>query len=52
MTDHDPTDMPSSRPARMIGFAVLGAFGAYGVFVAINLACGVGARRAKGCSRS
>jgi len=37
MTDHDPTDMPSSRPARMIGFAVLGAFGAYGVFVAINL---------------
>jgi len=32
-----PADAPASRTARLVGFAVLGAFGAYALTVALNL---------------
>jgi putative tricarboxylic transport membrane protein len=33
----ETSDAPASRTARLIGFAVLGAFGAYALYIAINL---------------
>ncbi len=35
--DIEASGPPATRAARLIGFAVLGAFGAYGIYVALNL---------------